>query len=508
MYSKVNTAILSGIDSTIVCVETDISEGMPMFLMVGYLSSEVKEAKDRVRTALKNLGIHIPPKRITVNISPASIRKSGTGFDLPLAVSVLAAMGIILNVPNDMIFIGEMGLNGILHPIDGVLPMVMAAKESGIKTCVVSVKNVDEATLVPGMNIIGIDNLEEIIPLLNEGKLPTIKRKPKRIKVTGPKYNDFSNINGMLFLRRACEVAVSGFHNMLMIGPPGSGKTFISKALPSIMPPLNEEEQLEISKIYSVCGIFGQRHELINERPFRSPHHTISDVGLAGGGANPHPGEISLAHKGILFLDELLEFRRSTIEILRQPLEEGKVNIVRIQGDYTFPADFMLIAAMNPCPCGYFPDSKCTCTPRQVSSYLSKLSRPLTDRIDICVDVPKVEYNDIIGKGHNESSADIRARVMRVIAIQAERYKGEDFSYNYQIPSGLIDKYCSIGKTESDYIRENFEGLSLTARSYHKLLKVARTIADMAGKEQIDVSDLREAVCYRINEGEGAYGKI
>lgn len=493
----------------LVSVESDISDGLPMFNMVGFLSAEVKEAKDRVRTALKNAGLNMPVKRITVNISPASIKKSGTGFDLPIAVSVLKAMDVIISdLLETMVFAGELGLDGSIHGVNGILPMVLAAKEHGIKTCVVPKNNVGEASLVPGIDIVGVSSLLDVIKFLNDGQSP-FENPPKSEKTKRPGYNDFSDINGMPFLRRACEVAVSGMHNMLLIGPPGSGKTFITKALPSIMPPLTEEEQLELSKIYSVCGLFTERGELMNERPFRSPHHTISDIGLTGGGTLPKPGEISLAHKGILFLDEMLEFRRSTIEILRQPLEEGRVNVVRVSGDYTFPADFMLVGAMNPCPCGYYPDQKrCRCSSKQIQGYLSKLSRPLLDRIDICIQVPMSSFDEIIDKQVNESSELIRERVIKKHALQRDRFKGEVFSYNSRIPAGRMEEYCRVGKEEEAYIKGVYDRLSLTARSYHKILKVARTIADMDGEEKIGLSHIKEAVCYRMAEGEGIYAGI
>lgn len=509
MYSKIFTASTIGIDSQLISVETDISEGMPVFLMVGVLSPEVKEAKERVRTSLKNTGISLPVKRITVNISPASIKKNGTGFDLPIGVSLLQAMGMF-TCNNEKFettaFSGELGLNGQLRPVTGILPMTLCAKAAGLSSVVVPMENVLEASLVPGIKVVGINTISEVITYLNEGIEPVVTDIPKKSKRSQSSITDFSDINGMPFLRRACEIAVSGMHNMLMIGPPGSGKSFVSKALPSIMPPLSEGEQLELSKIYSVSGLFGERKSLMKERPFRSPHHTISDVGLTGGGPTPKPGEISLAHKGILFLDEMLEFKRSTIEILRQPMEEGKINIVRSAGECTFPADFMLVGAMNPCPCGYYPDlSKCKCTQNQRNKYISKLSRPLSDRIDISVQVPLVGFSDIVTKNKNESSRNIRKRVVLAHEIQRKRYEDQGFLFNAQIPAGMMEEYCKIGEREEDFIRGIFDKMELTARSYHKILKVARTIADMEKSENISLSHIEEAVALRSTWGEGMY---
>ncbi len=508
MYSKINTAIVLGIESHLVCVETDISDGMPVFSMVGYLSNEVKEAKERVRTAIKNIGLSLPVKRITINISPASIRKNGTGFDLPIAVSILNATKVIENNASieKMAFFGEMGLSGNILGISGILPMVLAAKENNIKICVLPKENVREACLVPNIKIVGVSSIQEVISYLNKGIEPNTDINNTTTKSKQFRYTDFSEINNMPFLRHACEIAISGMHNLLLIGPCGSGKTFVSKALPGILPPLDDREQLELSKIYSVCGLFKERDSLMKERPFRSPHHTISDIGLTGGGSSPKPGEVSLAHHGILFLDEMLEFRRSTIEMLRQPLEEKHINIVRASGTCTFPADFVLVGAMNPCPCGYFPNlKKCKCTSSQIKAYFSKLSGPIIDRIDICANVPAVEFKDIAKRNENESSALIRERVINVHEIQRDRYKNEEFSFNSQIPPGKIEKYCFIGKCEGEYIQNVFEKLSLTARSYHKLLKVSRTVADMRGKENIGLDEIQEAIILRMSEKEEGY---
>ena len=499
MYSVVNTATIFGIDSKIISVEADISEGMPIFEMVGYLSSEVKEAKERVRAALKNEGYALPIKRITVNLSPASIRKTGAGFDLPIAVAILSAIGIINchRLPN-ICLCGEIALDGKIQPVNGVLSMVMEAKKNNLDIVIVPKENLMEARLVTGIRTLGVSQLKEVIDILNNGTFEAQEEIVFDSPEVKDEQYDFSMINGQKALRRACEVSISGMHNLLMVGPPGAGKSMIAKCIPSILPSMDSEEQMELSKIYSVSGMFDERKGLIKNRPFRSPHHTVSAQGLVGGGHIPKPGEISLAHGGVLFLDELTEFNKSTLEILRQPLEDKKVNISRATGSFTFPADFVMVAAMNPCGCGYYPDlNRCHCTRLSINRYLSKVSQPLLDRIDICAEAPTLNFSMIHKPQDNESSEEIRKRVVKVHEIQQKRYKNYGFKFNSQIPSNLMDTFCHLSEEDSKYMEEMYEKYSMTARTYHKVLKVARTIADMDGADDINRIHLQEAVLYR-----------
>ena len=500
MYSIVSTAIIQGIRSVPVSVEADVSDGMPMFEMVGFLASEVKEARERVRTALRNSGFMLPPKHITINFTPANIRKSGSGFDLPIAAAILAAFGKVPKASLEGTFlIGEVGLSGKIQPVYGVLPMVSEAKERGILRCIVPVENKREAELVADMKVFGVSSIEMLVGLLRGDEQPEVDKplniEEKQPDVSGP---DFADIQGQKMVKRACEVAVCGMHNLLMIGQPGSGKTMMAMRIPSILPPLDETEQMELSKVYSVSGLFLERQGLMRERPFRSPHHTITAQGLAGGGAVPKPGEISLAHKGVLFLDELPEFQKNALEILRQPMEDKKVRLVRLQGSYEYPSEFMLVAAMNPCRCGNYPDmQKCHCTQSSIERYLGKISKPLIDRIDVCVEAPRIEFKELRGEKKEESSATIRKRVVQVQKIQRERYAKENFCFNSQIPAVKIREYCGLDDKQEAYMEQVYKQLTLTARSYHKILKVARTLADMEGEEKIQNRHLNEAICYR-----------
>lgn len=501
MYRVVKTAIICGIDSVPVRVEADVSDGMPVFEMVGFLSGEVREARERVRTALRNLGYALPAKRITVNLAPANVRKSGSAFDLPIAVAVLAAMGVLDGEELEkMLIVGEVSLGGEILPIQGVLPIAVMAKEQGMEYCMVPRENAGEADLVEQLGVLPVSTMQEVVDLLKQKDFSDVIERTAKVgeeEHTDPL--DFSDIRGQRFVKRACEVAVSGMHNLLMVGPPGAGKTMIASRIPSILPCMTREEQLELSKIYSVCGLLKEGGELVLNRPFRSPHHTITPQGLSGGGRIPRPGEISLAHKGVLFLDELTEFRRETLEILRQPLEEHQVRLVRLQGSYVFPADFMMVCAMNPCACGFYPDrSRCSCSRSMLEHHIKKISRPLLDRIDICVEAKQMEYRDLTDHGEREENSDvIRGRVLKAHEHQRQRFAGTSISFNSRIPSSEIEHYCSLDQEQQRYMEKMYEKLGLTARSYHKILKVARTIADLDDCEQISMKHLNEAVCYR-----------
>ena len=502
MVSMAVTAVICGISARKVLVEADVSDGMPVFSLVGYLSSEVKEAHDRVRTALKNIGITLPVKRITVNLSPADLRKSGTSFDLSIAAALLASIGYIPPEELDgIMLIGELGLNGDLRPVRGVLEMVSCAASFGCHTCVVPEANLAEGSVIRNVRVLGASSLMDVLMWMNHDhellQMDVNIEEVRKLQKQSFLY-DFSEIRGQFALRRAAEVAVSGFHHLLIIGPPGAGKSMTAKRIPSILPETTVDEVLEISRIHSIAGILPQEQGLMTIRPFRSPHHTITQAALSGGGIVPHPGEISLAHRGVLYLDELPEFAPGTLEVLRQPLEDKEVVISRSSGCYRFPSNVMLIASMNPCKCGYYPDrSRCRCSERDVRQYLNRISRPLLDRIDLCVEAEELSYDQIRAGNDGESSDTIRGRVEGARKIQAQRYEGTPFCYNADLTGKALEQYCCLGTREDEMMQKVYRKLHLTGRSYARILKVARTIADLDGEERIRTDHLAEAVGYR-----------
>ncbi len=499
MFSRIKSIGIFGMDSYMIEVEADISTGLPAFDIVGLPDAAVKESRDRVRAAIKNCGFKFPLGRITVNLAPADRKKAGSIYDLPVLLAILKAYNQLNVRFEDSVIIGEVALDGKIRPANGILAITITAKQNGIKSIFVPQENAEEAAVIEGIDVYGIDNILQLISHLKGEKLIE-KTVPSAEKITDfSAVPDFSEVKGQLAAKKALEVAAAGGHNVLLIGPPGSGKSMLAKRLSGILPSMTFEESIETTKIHSIAGVLDKKNPLVATRPFRSPHHTISAAAIAGGGSIPKPGEISLAHNGVLFLDELPEFKRDVIEAMRQPIEDGRVTVSRVSGSLTYPSSVMLVGAMNPCPCGFFghPTKECICSQNAVRKYLNRISGPMLDRMDLHVEVPPVDYAALSSTAKEETSAQIRERVNKARLIQQKRYEGTGITCNARLTPKLAKVYCKMTDDAEKYLQMSFDKLGLSARAYDRILKVARTVADLDGGEIIEKQHIFTAISFR-----------